>query len=282
MSNDPSKTRIHQSNGSTKRDACGSSTSGRRVRSASKGSSSIRKTSGRRRPSKSGRRAKSENGKGHRLPFAFNDVLSCDGGAYGTVKRLLPIAGAVLALCIGIALSFSMCGKREVPDGPSLPAYITDDVVQAAMRMQDDYGHPAGCTIAQIIQESGAGDNPSALAERDHNLFGMKWNEYFEGKPGVVGPVVWDTNEEYDGQLVGISGTFIAFESDVACVEFRSSVFLQSERYRTNPVIQEAIETGSSSKMAEGLADAGWATDSSYAESLIALMDEYDLYRFDK
>lgn len=67
----------------------------------------------------------------------------------------------------------------------------------------------------------------------------------------------------------------------MACVEFRSSVFLQSERYRTNPVIQEAIETGSSSKMAEGLADAGWATDSSYAESLIALMDEYDLYRFD-
>ena len=33
--------------------------------------------------------------------------------------------------------------------------------------------------------------------------------------------------------------------------------------------------------MAWGLQDAGWATDSSYAEHLVAVMDRYDLYRFD-
>lgn len=204
------------------------------------------------------------------------------GGPYDTVRRLVPLLVILCVACLVVAVVFAMCSKREIPEGPALPAYITEDMVQTAMDMQEEYGHPAGCTIAQIIQESGAGDTPSALAARDHNLFGMKWDDYFADKPGVVGPVEWNTNEEYDGQIVGISGTFIAFTDDVACVEFRSSVFLQSERYQSNPLIQEAIETGSSATMAQGLYDAGWATDSSYVDSLIALMDEYDLYRFDK
>lgn len=202
--------------------------------------------------------------------------------AYSTVRRLAPIALGVIALCALVAVLFSTCSRHEIPEGPALPAYITDDMLEVAMDMQDEYGHPAGCTIAQIIQESGAGDTPSALATRDHNLFGMKWSDSFSGVSGVTGPVTWDTNEEYDGVIVGISGTFTGFTDDTACIEFRSSVFLQAERYRTNPLIQEAIETGSSATMAQGLADAGWATDSSYAQSLIALMDEYDLYRFDK
>lgn len=205
-----------------------------------------------------------------------------DVDAYASVKRLVPIASIVVAACFVLALCLSLCGRPEVPEGPELPGYITDEMIQTAMSMQDAWGHPAGCTIAQIIQESGAGDAPSALAARDHNLFGMKWNDYFADKPGVTGSATWETNEEYDGRVVGISGTFIAFENDIACIEFRSSVFLQAERYRTNALIQEAIELGSSERMAQGLADAGWATDSAYADSLIALMDEYDLYRFDE
>ena len=36
-----------------------------------------------------------------------------------------------------------------------------------------------------------------------------------------------------------------------------------------------------SDKMAEGLKDAGWATDSSYVETLKSIMQTYGLYRFD-
>ena len=110
----------------------------------------------------------------------------------------------------------------------------------------------------------------------------MKWAASFEGKPGVVGPVDWGTNEEYDGATVSITGTFIRFESQKACIEFRSSVFLQASTYADNPTIKRAIETGNSALMAWGLQDAGWATDSSYAEHLVLLMDQYDLYRFDE
>lgn len=162
-----------------------------------------------------------------------------------------------------------------------LPAYISDEMVAVARAMRQEYGHPAGCTIAQIIQESGQGARLSRLAEEDNNLFGMKWSDSFKGKHGVVGPASWGTSEEYDGKTVTITDAFVEFESKKACIEFRSSVFLQASTYADNPTIRRAIETNNSALMAWGLQDAGWATDSSYADRLVAIMDQYDLYRFD-
>ncbi len=257
-------------------------TKARKTTHGSKGNArrpNVAKTVGKRSASKASRRKSQDK---RRVSARRQGAALSSDSAYASVRFLLPIAVALIACVALAAFAFSTCSKREIPEGPALPAYITDDLLDTALDMQDEYGHPAGCTIAQIIQESGAGDTPSALALRDHNLFGMKWSDYYDGMPGVVGPAEWDTDEEYDGQTVTISGTFIAFTDDVACITFRSSVFLQAERYRTNPLIQEAIQTGSSVTMAQGLYDAGWATDSSYTESLIALMDEYDLYRFDK
>ncbi len=172
-------------------------------------------------------------------------------------------------------------GTTVTQRADGLPVYITDEMIDTARAMQHEYGHPAGCTIAQIIQESGQGTTLSMLAERDNNLFGMKWVDSFAGKHGVVGPVEWGTDEEYDGKTVAIKDAFIEFESKKACIEFRSSVFLQSSTYADNATIRRAIETRNSALMAWGLQDAGWATDSSYAEHLVAVMDRYDLYRFD-
>ena len=66
------------------------------------------------------------------------------------------------------------------PDG--LPSYITDEMVQTAQDMQKQYGHPAGCTLAQIIQESGRERGFSALTEQDNNLFGHEMGRFFRGQ----------------------------------------------------------------------------------------------------
>ena len=154
-------------------------------------------------------------------------------------------------------------------------------MVEEAIECQEDYGHPAGCTIAQIICESGQGDHMSRLAERDHNLFGMKWSSSFAAYPEVTGKSAWATNEEYGGETVAITAYFTSFASDVDCIRFRSRVFLQAGHYANNPLIREAIEKRDSDKMAEGLKSAGWATSSSYVESLKSAMDAYGLRRFD-
>lgn len=162
-----------------------------------------------------------------------------------------------------------------------LPPYITYEMVEAALEAQEDYGHPAGCTIAQIIVESGQGDHMSRLATRDHNLFGMKWAPSFAAAPEVAGKANWVTGEEVDGAHVTITDSFTVFRSDADCIQFRSRVFLASSTYSGNALIREAVLERSSDKMAEGLKDAGWATDSAYVEKLKAVMDQYGLRAFD-
>ena len=188
---------------------------------------------------------------------------------------------AALVLAVGAIGTAVTTEARIQADLDSLPSYITEDMVSEARSMQAHYGHPTGCTIAQIIAESSYQGDLSRLAKEDHNLFGMKWANSFAECDGVVGPANWDTNEEYDGQYVQINDAFIEFESDKACIKFRSAVFLQASTYADNALIQQAIAERSSTLMAQGLQDAGWATDSSYANKLIAIMDQYDLYRFD-
>jgi hypothetical protein len=162
-----------------------------------------------------------------------------------------------------------------------LPPYITSDMVEAALECQEQYGHPAGCTLAQIIVESGQGDHLSGLAERDNNLFGIKWASSFAGCPEVAGKESWSTNEEYGGQTVSVMAAFTRFKSHRDCIAFRSRVLLQNARYAGNPLIRQAIAEHDSDKMAEELKDAGYPTSARSAETLKAARDATGRRRFD-
>ena len=162
-----------------------------------------------------------------------------------------------------------------------LPPYITYEMVLEALECQEEYGHPAGCTLAQIILESGVGDHLSGLAERDNNLFGIKWSPSFADCPEVSGCEAWLTGEEYDGVSVTITDYFTCFVTKVASIRFRSRVLLQNPLYADNPIIRRAIAERDSDLMAEGLKDAGYATSSDYVAALVSVMDSYGLRRFD-
>lgn len=195
------------------------------------------------------------------------------------------IAFVLVALLVGQIVS-ALFGFWDAEDKKrsmeGLPPYITYEMVEEAIRCQEEFGHPAGCTIAQIICESGQGETMSQLATRDHNLFGMKWASSFASAPEVAGKAGWTTHEEYTpGQISTITAYFTVFKGDVECIRFRSRVFLQASHYKDNALIRQAIAEHSSDKMAEGLKDAGWATSSSYVESLKAALDAYNLRRFD-
>lgn len=195
------------------------------------------------------------------------------------------IAFVLVALVIGQIIS-ALFGFWDAEDKKrsmeGLPPYITYEMVEEAIRCQEEFGHPAGCTIAQIICESGQGETMSQLATRDHNLFGMKWASSFASAPEVAGKAGWTTQEEYTpGTFTTITAYFTVFKGDVECIRFRSRVFLQASHYRNNALIQQAIAGHSSDRMAEGLKDAGWATSSAYVDSLKSVMDTYNLRRFD-
>lgn len=195
------------------------------------------------------------------------------------------IAFVLVALVIGQIIS-ALFGFWDAEDKKrsmeGLPPYITYEMVDEAIRCQEEFGHPAGCTIAQIICESGQGETMSQLATRDHNLFGMKWASSFASAPEVAGKAGWTTQEECTpGTFTTITAYFTVFKGDVECIRFRSRVFLQASHYSANALIQQAIAERSSDKMAEGLKEAGWATSSAYVDSLKSAMDTYNLRRFD-
>lgn len=203
-----------------------------------------------------------------------------------------PVAGVlagvlcfVLAVLVVSQLASAIFGfwKNEAAKASleGLPPYITMEMVESALECQEKYGHPAGCTLAQIVCESGMGDHLSLLAERDKNLFGIKWASSFLGCPEVAGKSSWATSEEYGGQTVGIMADFTVFKGHRECIVFRSRVLLANQRYSGNALIRQAIAEKDSDKMAEGLKDAGYATSSDYVASLKSAMDAWGLRRFD-
>ena len=207
-------------------------------------------------------------------------------------SALAPIAGIVagiIAFVLGVLVVSNIVSalfgfweneaNKQAMEG--LPPYITYEMVEAALECQETYGHPAGCTLAQIICESGQGDHMSQLATRDKNLFGIKWASSFAACPEVAGKSSWRTGEVCDGAHVVITAYFTVFKSDVGCIKFRSRVFLKQPHFANNPSIQQAIAACDSDKMAEGLKEGGWATSPTYVETLKSIMDTYDLRRFD-
>jgi len=202
--------------------------------------------------------------------------------ALGVICGIIASVIAIMAVAQLVGALFGFWENEEAKRAVAgLPPYITYEMVETALECQETYGHPAGCTLAQIICESGMGDHLSGLATQDNNLFGIKWASSFASCPEVSGKSSYATQEEYGGETVTIMADFTSFKSYKDCIVFRSRVLLANERYSGNALIQEAIANHDSDKMAEGLKDAGYATSSEYVESLKSIMKTYGLYRFD-
>lgn len=207
-------------------------------------------------------------------------------------SALAPLGGAlagILAFVLGVLVVSQIVSaifgfwqnEANKQSMEELPPYITYEMVEAALECQEAYGHPAGCTLAQIICESGQGDHMSQLATRDHNLFGIKWASSFAACPEVAGKSSWRTGEVYDGASVVITAYFTVFKSDVDCIRFRSRVFLRQPHFANNASIREAVAKHDSGLMAQGLKEGGWATSPVYVDTLKSIMDTYGLRRFD-
>lgn len=223
--------------------------------------------------------AAAKAGFGGRLAAAVSTAAPVLGGVLAGVAAFVA-ASLILSTLLGAIAGFWQ-DEQDKAMIEGLPGFITYDMVLEALECQEEYGHPAGCTIAQVICESGQGDAMSQLATRDHNLFGIKWASSFASCPEVAGKASWATHEEVGGQVVTVMADFTVFKSDADCIRFRSRVLLQNSRYADNAFIKEAIADHDSDKMAEGLKDAGYATSSEYVESLKSVMRTYNLYRFD-
>jgi hypothetical protein len=120
-------------------------------------------------------------------------------------------------------------------------------------------------TIAQAIDESGWGQ--SALAIRDHNLFGIKGT-------GPAGADMLPTQEYQNGQYVTVTAPFRVYHN------VAESIADHGKLLATHSVYQHAMaDRHLPDAFATDLTGV-YATDPHYGASLIALMKLYNLYQF--
>jgi hypothetical protein len=131
--------------------------------------------------------------------------------------------------------------------------------------MQSRYGIPAAVTIAQAIDESGWGQ--SALAIRDHNLFGIKG-------AGPAGTDMLPTQEYQNGHYVTVNAPFRVYHNMAQSIADHGHLLATSSSYQhamADRHLPDAFATDLTGV---------YATDPHYGSSLIAIMKLYNLYSY--
>lgn len=164
------------------------------------------------------------------------------------MKRLLLVLMTVL-LSIGAAKN------------PKLD-YI-DKYSDLSIKEMKRTGVPASITLAQGILESNAGQ--SVLATKGNNHFGIKCHNDWRGKTMKM-----DDNAPKE--------CFRVYPNAEASFRDHSDFLRSRDRYKSLFELKQTDYKG----WARGLKKAGYATDPGYADKLITLIEDYELYRFDK
>ena len=132
-----------------------------------------------------------------------------------------------------------------------------------AIAEMNQFGIPASITLAQGILESGNGE--SRLATKGNNHFGIKCHSNWNGKT-----IIEDDDEKRE--------CFRKYSK--AADSYRDHSLFLTERERYSFLFNyKKIDYR---KWAQGLKEAGYATNPKYPSLLIDLIEKYDLSRFDK
>lgn len=141
-----------------------------------------------------------------------------------------------------------------------------ESVAQGAIDGWNQYKVLPSITVAQAILESGWGT--STLATKAHNLFGIKGS--YNGNS-----ITMPTREVYGGRSYYINDNFRAYANNSESITDHGNFLYSNSRYHnllgdTNYV-----------SVAQKLHADGYATDPSYAASLINLIKTYNLTQLD-
>jgi len=145
---------------------------------------------------------------------------------------------------------------------PARTEYIEKYKVIAVKKMLE-HGIPASITLSQGILESGAGK--SSLAKDANNHFGIKCHKGWTG-----GTYIMDDDKRNE--------CFRKYESAEESFEDHSQFLTTRGRY----AFLFEYKVTDYKKWAHGLKKAGYATNPKYAHLLIKVIEDNELYKFDK
>lgn len=133
---------------------------------------------------------------------------------------------------------------------------------EMAVEQMRRYHIPASITLAQGLLESGAGSG--TLARRSNNHFGIKCGNRWHGR-------TVRHNDDAPNEC------FRVYDSVEDSYEDHSRFLTDNQRYSNLFKLKSTDYKG----WAVGLKRAGYATDPSYANKLISIIEVYELYKYD-
>ena len=160
----------------------------------------------------------------------------------------------IFSILIGSGLIYGQQYTRE--------EYI-EKYKEIAIKAMKSHGIPASITLAQGCLESGNGN--SDLAIKANNHFGIKCHKDWKGK-------TYYKKDDDPGK-----SCFRKYNHPEESYEDHSDFLRYRERYA--PLFE--LEITDYKGWAYGLKNAGYATDSDYAQKLIAIIEDYKLYIYD-
>lgn len=161
---------------------------------------------------------------------------------------------------LGVFFLFFSLALSAQRKNPRYIQYI-ENYKDLAIREMQKHKIPASIKLAQGLLESGAGQ--SQLARRSNNHFGIKCGSNWRGK------TTRHTDDHYMECFRSYSHPRESYEDH--------SQFLKKSRYASLFLLKPTDYKG----WARGLKKAGYATDPSYANRLITIIEDYELYKYD-
>ncbi|MFE9279336.1 glycoside hydrolase family 73 protein [Streptomyces griseoincarnatus] len=148
-------------------------------------------------------------------------------------------------------------------------AFVKKIAVFAIADMKNTF-IPSSLIIAQAALESAWGT--SGLTKKGNNLFGIK------GK-GPAGSCTMPTTEYVNGKAVKVNAAFRAYNNWGESIADHTKLILGGVSWNKN--LYKKVIGVDGKTAAREIQKAGYATDPKYADKLIAIMDEYNLYQYD-
>ncbi|WP_235991524.1 glycoside hydrolase family 73 protein [Facklamia lactis] len=167
---------------------------------------------------------------------------------------------------------------ESFPDFISDQAYPSEEefiaqIVPTAQELQEEYGVLASVSLAQAMLESDFGR--SQLASEHYNLYGVKTS------PDDPNKAIYPTLEYVDGEWVEVDEPFKVYSS--WSDSMREHAVLISGGTTWDPGQYDAVLTGKSyQEQAKGLQSSGYATDPTYSDKIIELIENWDLDQYDQ
>ncbi|MGY4105568.1 glycoside hydrolase family 73 protein [Ignavigranum ruoffiae] len=152
-------------------------------------------------------------------------------------------------------------------------ANFIEEIAPIAQTLQKEYGILASISMAQAALESNFGE--SQLSAQYHNLYGVKTEA--SDPAGVDLP----TLEFIDGEMTEMEDRFKVYPDWASSMRAHAELIYYGTTW--DPNYYQAVKVGKDyQSQAQGLAEAGYATDPDYAQKLIDMIETWQLDQYDQ